>query len=220
MKLTGTSKMKAIFDQVWRSSLVGQGYYLLDVGIIDSKTLRQRMFEVKDKLSEFIPFGFRSMSRFNQQETTRYHQDGGPDLSILMLGYESSKVKSRLFIADHVCAANDIHVCAANDIQQWPSQILENPPIKVTPQYIIAEAMLGRDKLLDSYVTELPQPQEGHSYILLINNSKDLGVLHKAIVEKNPNERRIINSIMLLVGQDEVSPDQQSDFLGTDKISE
>jgi len=197
--------MKSIFDQVWRNNLVGQGYYLLDVGIVDSKTLRQRMFEVKDKLSEFVPFGFRSMARFDQQETTRYHQDGGPDLNILMLGYESSKVKSRLFIADHVCAANDIR---------------EIPPIKVTPEYIITEALFGRDELLDFYTSELPQPKEGHSYILLINNSKELGVLHKAIVEKNPSERRIINSIMLSVGEDEVGIEQQQDFLTTDNISE
>jgi hypothetical protein len=155
------------------------------------------MFEVKDKLSEFVPFGFRSMARFDQQETTPYHKDGGPDLNILMLGYESSKVKSRLFIADYVGDANDIR---------------EIPPIKVTPEYII--------ELLGFYTIELPQPKEGHSYILLINNSKELGVLHKAIVEKNPSERRIINSIMLSVGEDEVGIEQQQDFLITDKISE
>lgn len=196
-------EMKNIFDQVWRWNLIGRGYYLLDVGIVDSKTLRQRMFEVKDKLSEFIPFGFKSMARFDQQETTRYHQDGGPDLNILMLGYEPSKVKSRLFIADHVCAANDI---------------MDDHPM--TPQRIIAEALFGRDELLDLYISELPQPKEGHSYILLINNSKELGVLHKAVVEKNPNEPRIINSIMLSPGEDEVGVEQQQDFLTTDKISE
>lgn len=203
--------MKIIFDQVWRNDLAGQGYYLLDVGIVDSKTLRQRMFEVKDKLSEFVPFGFRSMARFDQQENTRYHQDGGPDRNLLMLGYESSKVKSRIFIADHILAGTEAcHLNGISDIEI----------IKENCNYFKSEAMFGGEEFLDAHTSELPQPKERHSYILLINNSKELGVLHKAIVEKNPSERRIINSIMLSVGEDEVGIEQQQDFLTTDKISE
>jgi hypothetical protein len=203
--------MKIIFDQVWRNDLTGQGYYLLDVGIVDSKTLRQRMFEVKDKLSEFVPFGFRSLARFDQQETTRYHQDGGPDCNLLMLGYEASKVKSRIFIADHILGGTE--ACEANHIS-------DSHKIQENCNYFKSEAMFGNEEFIDSYVNELPQPKEGHSYILLINNSKQLGVLHKAIIEKNPSERRIINSIMLLVGEDELGVEEQQDFLTTDKISE
>lgn len=203
--------MKTIFNQVWRTDLSGQGYYLLDVGIVDSKTLRQRMFEVKDKLSDFVPFGFKSMGRFDQQETTRYHQDGGPDLNLLMLGYEASKVKSVLFIADHVLAGTD--ACTSNGISD-AAKIEENC------SYFKTEALFGGEEFVYAYSIKLPQFKEGHSYILLINNSKELGVLHKAIIKRNPEERRIINSIMLLVGEDEVSIEQQQDFLVTDKISE
>lgn len=186
------------FIDLWRHDLTGRGYALLDEGVIDSKTLRRRMFEVKDQLSAFVQFGFRSVSRFNQQETTRFHQDGGPDQNILVLGYEPSQVVSKIFLADHACAANDLNL---------------------TPGRLLTEAMMGKDEWLTNYITEITPFEDGHSYILLVNNSKELGVLHKAIVpEKNPNEQRIINSMMLCVGPDEVSLEEQQDFLTTNDV--
>jgi hypothetical protein len=77
----------------------------------------------------------------------------------------------------------------------------------------------------------LAQPHDGHSRILLVNNSSlpfteartnSLGVMHKAtIVTPDDAERRIVNSTMLAVGEtDEIGPVQQQDFVATDKISQ
>ena len=201
--VVGRDQVQHILDEVWRHNLSGLGYYVLDVGQVDSRTLREKMVEIKYEFSQFNEFGFKSLSRFDQQETTRFHQDAGPDFNILMLGYEPTNIKSRIFIADHSCAANDI---------------------RVSPSELLIEAMLGNDERILPYVTELPQPLPGHSFILIINNSNSpvgLGVLHKAIIDTpNDNEKRIINSIMLNLGKDEVGVGRRHEFLTTDEISQ
>src|SRR5262245_7439710 len=93
------------------------------------------------------------MARFDQQETTKFHLDGAPDASMLMLGYEPSSVRSRLFLADYTRATFDLGIA--------PQQFLQ----EFNPMYRRGE------KLLSRYVTELPQPADGHARILLINNS-------------------------------------------------
>lgn len=157
------------FKEIWKT-LGNLGFYILDVGTIDSKAIRNCMFEVKRKLSKFYPLGFYSMSRHDHQENTPFHNDVGPDFNILMLGYEPSKVKSKLFI--------------------------------------------GKDRTK----FEFSFGENDHSFILLINNSEVNGVFHKSMVEKNPNEKRIVNSIMLHLGTDQVGIEQQQEFLTTDKI--
>lgn len=165
--------MREIHNKVLRHDLSEPGFYWLDAGVLDSHELRRKMIEIS---KTFKGFEIYSMSRFDQQNTTKFHLDGGPIPNILVLGYEPSKVKSRLFLADHPCAANDI---------------------RVDPKALVTKAMFGKDEELQPYVTELPQPQEGHSYILFINNEAVLGVMHKAEIEKNPAELRMVNSIML-----------------------
>lgn len=199
--IEGIRKMNDIFTQVWRHDLTQPGFYWLDVGVVDSHELRRKMIEIGESFAEF---SFLSMARFDQQEETKYHLDGGPPGNILMLGYEPSKVKSRLYLADHACAANDL---------------------KVDPKSLVSKAMFGNDDDVKLYVTELPQPIEGHSYILFINNSAVLGVMHKAeIVNPDANERRIVNSIMLAplkpywcIGYMKEDRDK---FIGTEAISQ
>jgi hypothetical protein len=174
---------------------------------------------LKEHLSEISvrrggkSFAFRSMGRFNQQETTKFHLDGAPEQSMLLLGYEPSKVHSRLFLADYTRAAYDLNIS--------PQQFLQ----EFNPMFRHGEELLGR------YVTELPQPAEGHSRILLINNSSlrfietrtnPLGVMHKAIiVTPDEAERRIVNSTMLVTENgEEISHDKQEEFVTTDKISQ
>jgi hypothetical protein len=157
---------KSVYDNVWSE----QGFFLLDVGVVDSRTLRKNMFDLKENLSEFIRLGFYSMSRFNQQETTPYHQDGGPESNVLMIGYEPSNVKSQLFIKNEF-----------------------------------------------DFESHLSLTPNDHSFILIVNNSKK-GIFHKAIIQKDNNEKRIINSIMLIVGEDQISIEEQQNFLITDKI--
>jgi hypothetical protein len=208
-----------VFDLVWRFDFSSPGFGLLDIGPgVDSHILRSWMVELKERLSEVSvrrggqPFVFRSLARFDQQETTKFHLDGAPEQSMLMLGYEPSQVRSRLFLADYTRAAFDLGIT--------PQQFLND----LNPLYRKGEELLGR------YVTELPQPTDGHTRILFINNSSlpftedrtnPLGVMHKAIiVTPNDAERRIVNSTMLVTEGDEIGPEKQREFVTTDKISQ
>ena len=153
------------------------------------------------------------MARFDQQVTTKFHLDGAPAESMLILGYEPSKVRSRLFLADYARAAFDLGITTPEFLQDF------NPMFK------------KGEELLARYVTELPQPGNGHSRILVINNSSlpftegrtnPLGVMHKAIiVTPDEAERRIVNSTMLVTeAGDEISAEKQHEFVTTDGISQ
>jgi hypothetical protein len=208
-----------VFDLVWRFDFTTPGFCLLDIGpSVDSHLLRSWMVDLKEGLSEVAvrrgrrSFRFRSMGRFDQRETTKFHLDGAPAESMLMLGYEPSKVRSRLFLADYSRVAFDLDIA--------PQQFLQD----FNPMYRRGEGLLCR------YVTELPQPTEGHARILLINNSSlpfteartnQLGVMHKAeIVNPTESERRIVNSTMVVTEGEENSLEKQREFVTTDKISQ
>jgi hypothetical protein len=208
-----------VFDLVWRFDFTAPGFCSLDIGSgVDSHTLRSWMVDLKERLSEVgvrrgrRPFIFRSMGRFDQQETTKFHLDGAPAESMLMLGYEPSKVRSLLFLADYSRAAFDLGIT--------PQQFLND----FNPMYRHGE------ELLVHYVTELPQPADGHARILLINNSllpftedrtNPLGVMHKAeVVNPTESERRIVNSTMMVTEGEENSPEKLHEFVTTDKISQ
>jgi len=207
------------FDQVWRVDFSAPGFCVIDTGSeIDSRTVRAWMVELKERLCEIGTqrgtgsFGYLSMGRFDQQVTTKFHRDGAPEKSLLMLGYEPSNVRSRLLLADFTRAAFDLGMT--------PQQFLQD----YNPMYKNGEEMLGH------YITEVPQPSEGISRIVLVNNSllefdtehpNPLGVLHKAIID-NPDESqcRIINSTMLAAGEpDRVSIAEQHEFVAAEKIS-
>jgi hypothetical protein len=131
---------------------------------------------------------------------------------MLLLGYEPSKVRSRLFLADYSRAAFDLGIT--------PQQFLND----FNPMYRKGEELQGR------YITELPQTAEGHARMLLINNSSlpftedganPLGVMHKAeVMDPTESERRIVNSTMLVTEGEEYSPEEQRKFVTTDRISE
>jgi hypothetical protein len=208
-----------VFDLVWRFDFTTPGFCLLDIGSgVVSQTLRSWKVSLKGQLTEISvsrggkPFVYRSMARFDQQETTKFHVDGAPPQSMLMLGYEPSKVRSRLFLTDYSRAAFDLGIT--------PQQFLND----FNPMYRKGEELLGR------YVTELPQPNDGHARILVISNSSlpfsetrtnSLGVMHKAIiVTPNEAERRIVNSTMLVTSGDELGLEKQREFVATDKISQ
>jgi hypothetical protein len=208
-----------IFDLVWRFDFTAPGFAVLDIPPgPDSHTLRSWMLDLKERLSEIAvrrgksPFLFHSMPRFDQQVTTKFHLDGGPAESLLILGYEPSKVHSRLFLGDFTRAAFDLGIT--------PEQFLQD----FNPMYKKGEELLGQ------YTTELPQPGQGHSRILLVNNSSlpfteartnPLGIMHKAIiVTPDESERRIVNSTMLVTGGEEIPVEKREEFVRTDKISQ
>lgn len=208
-----------VFGLVWRFDFNSPGFCLLDADPgIDSHDLRLAMLTLKERLNDicFQRTGrrllFRSMARFNQQETTKFHLDGAPEQSMLLLGYEPSQIRSRLFLADYSRAAFDLGTT--------PQQFLE----EYNPMYRRGEELLGR------YTTELPQPEPGHARMLLINNSSlpfteartnPLGVMHKAIiVTPNEAERRIVNSTMLVTEGEDIAAEKQEEFVRTDRISQ
>jgi hypothetical protein len=177
------------------------------------------MLDLKEWLSEVnlqrcgVRFVYRSLGRFDQQETTKFHLNGAPDQSLLVLGYEPSKVRSRLSLADYSLIAHDLGI--------EPKRFLD----EVNPMYRKGE------ELLAPHVIELPQPEGGHARILLINNSSlpytearsnPLGVLHKAeIIDPDESERRIVNSIMLAAGgPEEVSEETLRSFVISEEISQ
>jgi hypothetical protein len=214
----GQPVAKQVFARVWRFDFAAPGFSLLDCGPgLDSHTLRSWMVSLKEGLSEVSvrrgtgPFAYRSLARFDQQETTKFHLDGAPERSMLLLDYEPSRVQSRLFLADYTRAAFELGIT--------PGQFLQD----YNPMYRRGEELLAR------YVTELPQPTDGHARILLVNNSSlpfsqdranPLGVMHKAIIV-TPDDagRRVVNSTMLVVGErDEISRERQQEFVATDEI--
>ncbi len=214
----GPGIAEQVFDLVWRFDFTAPGFCLLDAGpAVDSHTLRCWMVVLKERLSEVgvragrRPFVFRSMARFDQQETTKFHLDGAPEQSLLMLGYEPSGVRSRLFMADYTQASFDLGFS--------PQRFLSD----FNPMYRRGEEMLS------GYVTELPQPADGHNRILVINNSSlpfteartnPLGVMHKAeIVTPDEAQRRIVNSTMLATEGEEMGQKHQEEFVRSDKIS-
>jgi hypothetical protein len=211
--------VEKVCDLVWRFDFAEPGFAVLDIAPgLNSHTLRSCLVSLKVRLNEIgvrrggKPFLFRSMARFDQQVTTKFHLDGAPAESMLILGYEPSLVQSRLFLADYIRAAFDLGIT--------PPQFLQD----FNPMYKKGEDLLGR------YVTELPQPAEGHSRILVINNSSlpfteartnPLGVMHKAIiVTPDEAESRIVNSTMLVMDGEEVSAEMQEEFVTTEKISQ
>ena len=195
------------------------GFCLLDLGrAVDSHDLRSLMLDLRGRSSAIASrrggesFVYRSLGRFDQQETTKFHLDGAPERSLLRLGYEPSNVRS-LSLADYARCAFDLGIT--------PQRFLDD----FNPMYRKGEGLLAR------YVTELPQPADGHSRILLINNSSlpytearsnPLGVLHKAeIIDPDESQRRIVNSIMLTVGgPEDVGDEALRAFVATEEISQ
>lgn len=209
---------ESVYEAVWRFDFAAPGFRWLDAGAVDSHALRAWMVGLKERLSEVNVrrtgrgFAFRSLGRFDQQETTKFHLDGAPDQSLLMLGYEPSGVRSRLSLADYTRAAHDLGLT--------PQRFLAAH----NPMYRAGEERLA------GYVAELPPPPAGHAGILLVNNSSlpytpartnALGVLHKAeILNPTAAARRVVNSALLVVGEaDEIGPDRQHEFVTTDRLS-
>ena len=151
-----------------------------------------------------------SANRFDQQVTTEAHRDGGPDESVLVLGYEATEVESRLFLIDSTCCAIERGMT--------PKEFLarDNPMSRPSGDF------------LAPYTTEVGGFAAGHYRIVVINNGAlaydqrergMLGVLHKATVTPRPDRTRPVDSIMLhVVGANESSeipPDGLREYIET-----
>lgn len=206
---------EAVYHRVFRTDFSEPGFALIDLGPdCGSERQRQLMVDLKNEFSrlEGMHRGrglvYQSLTRFDQQVTTKPHRDGGPDESILMLGYEPSLIESRLEMSDYSKCAHDLGMTPAEFLDRF------NPMFST-----------GRDRLA-TYTTPIDQFDNRSFQIVIINNSMEpfgaglVGVLHTAtIINPNPDLRRVINSTMLAVvpqGKgEELAVVEQKDFLTT-----
>jgi hypothetical protein len=187
---------RSLFPRVARTSLSEPGVALLQwTRDLTSRDLRSAMVAL---YREFLAFAksqwnlslqYLSLGRFDQQTTTRFHLDGGPEVSFLMLGYEPSRVDSQFAIADYSQAAFDAGCQPAEYLDRY------NPMFPEGASRIVPYAFN-----IDAFNPSLSQ-------ILLINNSRQgwakdtagqLGVMHQGTISlPDPMAQRIINSTMI-----------------------
>jgi hypothetical protein len=178
-----------LFRAVWRMALDEPGWaVLIPAEPFDSIGIRREMLWVLAALGDEAgnPFVIERLGRFDQQVTTKFHRDGAPDASLLILGYEPTAVRSRFFVADAHRAAERAGV----GVNAFLSA--NNPMLP------------AGERVLGPFVTELTWPHELGA-IVVVNNSlypddapvvHPLGLLHKGVIEApDPTARRVINSL-------------------------
>jgi hypothetical protein len=194
--------------RVFRTDLSQPGFALLDLGTDGTAdAFRQLLVRLAEQLGHSYertfgsPLPILSASRFDQQASTEAHRDGGPDESILVLGYEPTEVVSRVFLLDYTRCAVDQGLT--------PTEFLErfNPMARDTRE------------LLDPYTTEV-EFDPAHYRVLVINNSAlpleqrhrgMLGVLHKAVIpEPRLEQTRVVNSLMLATRSEGAGPSAEA----------
>jgi hypothetical protein len=210
-----------LFRQACRSGFQEAGFSLLKLGEnTGSRALRRLMLDILDQLSVLCQsrrgpsLQALSMSRFNQQTTTKPHRDGGPAESLLLLGYEPTPVASQLCMVDYSLCAHEMGLS--------PMEFLD----RHNPMF-----SQGADLLAD-FTTELAEFDSRQFQILLINNSSAeydespprwQGVLHQATI---PHPRvdalRVVNSIQLTLQSSgesvPITPEERSQFLVDDAL--
>ena len=222
---------KAVYARTCRTNFHEPGFCVVNFGdSVDSVSFRQMMVDLKCAMADIHErqtqhtLIYLSAARFDQQETTRPHLDGGPEECFLMLGYEPSEVDSEIEISDYTKCAFDLGLS--------PQEFMatHNPMFKP-----------GFD-LLRPYATRIPCFSRRDYQIVCINNSKApfsvdqvsakqlsaqrqkwQGTLHTATI-LNPDEskRRVINSTMIAtasIGTSEsVTQSQLSEFISTPNV--
>lgn len=210
---------QAIFSKVFRVDWSAPGYAILVMPqTTGSKALRDFMVALKQALSSCFaahwgePLEYLSLGRFDQQTTTKLHLDGAPEVSVLMLGYEPTMVKSELQIADFTRCALNLGLTPAEFLQQ------HNP------------MFTSGQELLEPYTTRLRDWYEDRPRVVLINNSHaapscprhTAGVMHgAAILRPDPYAQRIINSTLIAPAScvSEDASAKVAEFLHTEAIS-
>jgi hypothetical protein len=182
----------ALFPRVWRNTPTEPGWAVMVPDVpVGSFTLRRKMVRVLTELSAeaeragLPPFVIERLGRFDQQVSTRFHRDGGPDESLLILGSEPSEVVSRFFVADAARAAEAIGM-GVNAF------LAANNPLRPAGEAALAEV-----------TTEVRWPAD-RGAIVVVNNSlfpdgepgRSLGLLHRGLIDHpDPTATRVINSL-------------------------
>lgn len=212
---------RRVYEQTFRTDFAAPGFALISFTVsVDSVTLRRCLVRLKESLADLFArqtgraLVYRSLARFDQQVTTKFHLDGGPAESFLLLGYEPSEVESQVNLADYTRASWELGID--------PARFLAD----LNPMFADGE------KLLLSYLTRLAFDYRSAN-VLVINNSSLpyeessrnlLGVMHQAAIPRpDPGKRRVINSSMLFAAtspeDEEVSRERQAEFIVTERIS-
>lgn len=184
------------YDRTCRTNFESPGFCLVDLGnVIGSIAFRQLMVDLKCEMANIHEqqtkqsLIYISATRFDQQQTTKLHLDGGPDECFLMLGYEPSDIQSELEIADYTRCAFDLGLSPQDFLAK------HNPMFQ------------AGHELLRPYTTRIPCFKPSNFQIVCINNSSApisqngttwQGTLHTAtIVTPDESKRRVINSTMI-----------------------
>jgi len=185
-----------VYDRTCRTHFDAPGFCVVNVGAsMQSVAFRRLMVDIKREMAAIHQSRsgetliYLSAARFDQQESTKPHLDGGPDECFLMLGYEPSEISSELELSDYSKCAYDLGLSPKDFMTK------HNPLFKT-----------GQD-LLKPYVTRIPCFSTDHFQIVCINNSSApfsadgttwQGTLHTAIITKSDeSKRRVINSTMI-----------------------
>jgi hypothetical protein len=117
--------------------------------------------------------------------STRFHRDGAAPGSLLLLGYEPSRVVSRFFVADAARAAE----AAGLGVNAF---LAASNPLTTTGEAALAGVS-----------TEVSWPAD-RGAIVVVNNSlfpdgepgRPLGLLHRGVIDHpDPTATRVINSL-------------------------
>ncbi len=210
-----------IYARTCRTDFDAPGFCAVNVGdSLDSVAFRQLMVDLKRAMAAIHESRtgntliYLSAARFDQQETTKPHLDGGPEECFLMLGYEPSDVDAELEISDYAKCAFDLGLS--------PSEFVAKHNPMFQPGY----------ELLRPYRTRIPCFSRGDFQIVCINNSSApishehpmwQGTLHAAtILTPDESKRRVVNSTMIASApagaSDAVSQSQQQEFINTSVV--
>jgi len=185
-----------VYNLTCRTNFDAPGFCIVNVGAaIGSVAFRKLMVDIKREMTAIHKstssdsLVYLSAARFDQQESTKPHLDGGPDQCFLMLGYEPSEIPSELEITDYAKCAFDLKVTPKEFMTQ------HNPMFK------------SGYELLRPYATRIPCFSPSDFQIVSINNSSApfssdgstwQGTLHTAtILKPDETKRRVINSTMI-----------------------
>lgn len=210
-----------IYARTCRTDFSEPGFCALNVGhSFDSAAFRQLMVDIKRSMTAIHEAQtpntliYLSVGRFDQQETTKPHLDGGPDECFLMIGYEPTDVNAEIEISDYAKCAHDLGMSPKDFMAK------HNPMFQD-----------GRE-LLRPYSTRIPCLSSTDYLIVCINNSSGpfsveqpawQGTLHTAnILTPDDSKRRVINSTLIAsapMGTPEtVTESQQDDFVKTSMV--
>lgn len=210
--------IESVYLSVFRKNHEADGLAILSFGAtMDSRRLRKYMVALKRGMSQKCKEAFNAdldyywLARFDQQETTKFHRDNAPKDSYLLLGYEPTKIESKLLFADYHQLIAEYGISADEYYEAY------NPMFKDGAQR------------LRPYIREVEAFDSNAYQIVVINNSglnsdQTLGVLHKAeIIRKDLNQPRIVNSMVLclkpLNEPNKLPEEAEAAFVETDEIS-